>query len=223
MTRSHTSSEPSLEDVMYALSIEQPMPDAKLLDDFIRRYPQYSEELTDFAVALVLDALDDTSTAPEKFSEEVAATAGSPTVSRSVSRFHSKLHAVRTASKSSDDAGVSPERTNAPNPFAALSPEDFESVAARLDVTKMFMSRLRDRIIEFSTIPEQFIAEVAETLKVPIGTVSAHLASPSGSALSNAEFYKADNQPEIIQQQTFEQAVDSSGLSGKQKKRLLSY
>ena len=223
MTRSHTSSGPSLEDVLYALSIERPVPNAKLLDSFVRRYPQYSEELTDFAVALVLDALGDIPTAPEEFSKEVTAATGSPTVSRAMSRFHSKLHAVRTASKSSDDAGISPERANAPNPFALLSPEDFESVAARLDVTKMFMSRLRDRIIEFSTIPEQFIAETAEALKVPIDTVSAHLASPSGSALSGAEFYKADDQPEIIQQQTFEQAVDSSGLSEKQQKRLLSY
>ena len=223
MTLSRTSRSPSLEDVLYAFSVEQRVPDAKLLDGFVRRYPQYAKELTDFAVALVLDALSDAPEDLEQFSKEAAAAASSSAVSRSVSRFHSKLHAVRTASKSSDDAEVSPEQANAPNPFETLSPEDLKAVADRLDATKIFVLRLRDRVIDPSTIPDKVIGMVAEALDATVESIVAHFGSSPEPLPAGAEFYKASKQPEVVKQQTFEQAVRASGLSEEQQKRFLSY
>ena len=46
-----------LRDVLYALSLAKPIPDAEVLDDFVRRYPEYAAALTDFAIELAMDAV----------------------------------------------------------------------------------------------------------------------------------------------------------------------
>jgi len=43
-------------DVLYALAVAMPIPNPKTLDEFVRRYPQHAEALTEFAVQLALDA-----------------------------------------------------------------------------------------------------------------------------------------------------------------------
>ena len=47
----------ALREAFYLLSTAQDFPDAKLLDEVVRRYPQFSEELTDFAISIAVDAL----------------------------------------------------------------------------------------------------------------------------------------------------------------------
>ena len=47
----------SLREAYYLLSTAQAVPDAKLLDDIVRRYPEFGEELTDFAIEIAVDAL----------------------------------------------------------------------------------------------------------------------------------------------------------------------
>lgn len=217
------SSDASLEDVLYAFSIEQGVPDAELLNEFVCRYPQYSEELADLAVALVLDAFGGGLEDSEKFGQEVAAAINSPEVSRAVSRFHSKLHAARTANGSPDESEDSSALTNVRNPFADLSQTSFKALTERLGITTVFLMRLRDRVIAPSTIPEKFIRAVAEALDIAEDVVVAHLSSPPEAAPAGAEFYKSDKQPETVGQQTFEQAVHASGLSEEQQKRLMSY
>ena len=217
------SSDAPLEDVLHAFSIKQSVPDAKLLNEFVRRYPQYSEELTDLAAALVLDAVGDGLKDPVKFGEEAAAAINSPEVSRAVSRFHSKLHAARTATGSLNESEDSPELMNVPNPFAALDPKEFKALADQLNITNVFLMRLRDRVIALSTIPKKFIQAIAEARGVAKDVVVAHLSSPPEAAPAGAEFYKSDKQPEAAGQQTFEHAVRTSGLSEEQQKRLMRY
>ncbi len=217
------SSDATLEDVLHAFSIKQSVPDAKLLNEFVRRYPQYSEELTDLAAALVLDTLGGGLKDPGKLGKEVTAAINSPEVSRAVSRFHSKLSAVQMARGSSSESEDSPERTNVPNPFAVLSPADFKALAEQLNINNVFLMRFRDRVIVLSTIPEKFICTVAEVLGVAKDVVVAHLSSSPEVAPAGVRFYKSDKQPETASQQTFEQAVRASGLSEEQQKRLMSY
>ena len=57
MTPSITASPPELRDALYALSIAKDAPDAALLDDLVRRFPQFGGELTDFAISIAIDAL----------------------------------------------------------------------------------------------------------------------------------------------------------------------
>ena len=57
MTPILTAGAPPLREAFYALSMAQRIPDAELLDDVVRRYPIYANELTEFAIELALDAL----------------------------------------------------------------------------------------------------------------------------------------------------------------------
>jgi len=49
------NAERELEEVFYHFAVAQDMPDGKLLRDFIRLYPQYEKELTEFAAELWTD------------------------------------------------------------------------------------------------------------------------------------------------------------------------
>ena len=57
MSQTLNASPRALREALYVLSTEQDVPDAKLLDDVVRRYPQFGEELTEFAIAIAVDAL----------------------------------------------------------------------------------------------------------------------------------------------------------------------
>ena len=80
----------ALRDVLYAFSLAKPVPDARLLDEFVRRYPEHAAEITDFAIELAIDAArgNDDNT-------EDAEPAVSPAVSRAMSRFQNRLFALR--------------------------------------------------------------------------------------------------------------------------------
>ena len=51
-----TTTNKSLSDAMYAMSLAKRIPDAELVEDFVRRYPLHAEALTEFAVELAIDA-----------------------------------------------------------------------------------------------------------------------------------------------------------------------
>lgn len=46
---------PNLDDVLYEFALAQDMPDARLLTEFLERFPQYREELVEFAIELAID------------------------------------------------------------------------------------------------------------------------------------------------------------------------
>ena len=53
-----TTTQTPLRDAMYAMSLAKPVPDAELLDDFVRRYPQHADALTEFAIELAIELVD---------------------------------------------------------------------------------------------------------------------------------------------------------------------
>jgi hypothetical protein len=53
----NTVTQTSQRDVMYAMSLAKAVPDAELLDEFARRYPQHAVALTEFAIELAIDSL----------------------------------------------------------------------------------------------------------------------------------------------------------------------
>jgi hypothetical protein len=86
-----------LRDAMYAMSLAKPIPDAELLDDFVRRYPQHADALTEFAIELAIDALME-----GEVEEAIPADpdAISPVVSRVMSQFENQLYERRQALRS---------------------------------------------------------------------------------------------------------------------------
>lgn len=215
----HTASPPRLRDALYTLATAKAVPDAALLDDLVRRYPQFSSELTDYAVAIAIDALRG-NTAVEAAEAARDPLVMSPTVSRAMSRFQNRLHAVSDQGDASTSA-PQPSGADAPNPFVALSRDEFRAFARRLDANSVFVAKLRDRQIDPTTLTPGFRQRVADDLRVPLHVVVAHFAATQG-AVARSQFYKADGKPTNGGRQRFEEAAQSSGLSEAQQRALLA-
>lgn len=218
MNKDHGSNAATLREAFLELSTARQIPDAQLLDDVIRRYPHFSDELTEFAVALAVDALQgDVETLAAE--EAIDTNAVSPAVSRAMSHFQNRLFSVTggvTSARAASAAGAVP----AANPFQGLSRQQFRSLAERMDANIVFVGKLRDRDIDPSTMTAGFQRRVASELNAPLELVIAHFSAER--SLSARQFHKADDKPTLGARQTFEEAVKSSGLSGEQQKALLN-
>jgi hypothetical protein len=202
----------TLEDAIYQLSLVKQVPDAELLDEFVRRYPEHATALTEFAVTLALDSFGD----EENGSVEPVSPAISPAVSRAMSRFQNRLYEVRKAY--AVPAGASGHVVE--NPFLSLKRTEVRSLVERLDVSTVFLIKMRDRQIASHTIPPAFERRVAEELKVPLHTVTAHFAAQA--EIQQGARFNANQKPEVSAKQTFEEAVRGSGLTPEQQKHLLT-
>lgn len=206
----------ALREALYVLSTEQDLPDAKLLDDVVRRYPEFGEELTEFAITIAIDALRG-----ERVVEDAEGAidpgAVSPAVSRAMSHFQNRLHAVTAGA--AETSSTSADVDDASNPFSSLTRSEFRAFASRLNANAVFVSKLRDRQIEPSTMTPGFQRRVADELNLPLDLVVAHFAARQ--AAPAGQFFKADGKPSMGTRQSFEEAVRSSGLREAQQKYLL--
>lgn len=212
----------TLQDALYTLSIEKEMPDAALLDEVIRAYPEFSEELTDFAIDLAIDHCTNRMHEEEAIPSASELQNVSPAVSRALSRFQNCLHSVQTAAVSDSVIetlhGVSQSR-EAVNPFAHLSRDQYRDIAKNLNVNTVFISKFRDRQLVPNSIPAEFQRKLAAEIDVPIDLLIAHLSAPQ--AAPQRQLYKAEKKPTNETQQSFEEAVRGSGLGQEQQKALL--
>jgi hypothetical protein len=207
----------ALREALYEMSMEQEVPDTRLLDNMVRRYPQFSAELTDFAVFLALEALGDRHEV-----EAVDPKAVSSAVNRSLKRFKERLHAPQSTAGPPRRAMAGDLRTpEPPNPFTTLDRRGFRALAERLNANAVFVCKLRDRQIDPDTIPLPFQQRVADELEIPLETVQAHFAARQ-SLPQQAQFFKADTKPVIGVQQSFEEAVRNSDLTEEQQTFLLA-
>lgn len=207
-----------LRDAIYALALAKPVPDAELLDEFARRYPQYADALTDFAIELAIDALQhgdddrDISADPDAISA---------VVSRVMSRFQNRLFEI-SQKQAAAEPPARAATASIQNPFSALDREGFRALVSRLDINAAFLSKLRDRNIDPVTIPRGYCRHVAEEMDEDIETMTSHLYAPPEAAGAR-QYYKASGKPTVTARQTFEQAVHNSGLTDEQQRRLLSF
>lgn len=207
---------PALREAFYFLSTAQEVPDAGLLDDLVRRYPQFGEELTDFAIAVAIDALRGDHVV-EAAESGVDPTSVSPAVSRAMSHFQNRLYAVTTEEVKEGTAHANV--AEAPNPFSGLARSEFRALASRLNASAVFIGKLRDRQIDPATMTPGFQRRVADELKAPLDVVVAHFAARP--AAPSGQFFKAEGKPSTSAQQSFEEAVKNSGLNEAQQKSLL--
>jgi hypothetical protein len=150
---------------------------------------------------------------------EKAGTPVSPAVSRAMSRFQNKLFEVEHG-KATGATAASAVTSAAENPFATLDRTSFRGLATRLNVSTLFVAKLRDRQINPTTITPGFRKRVADELSVPLDLVVAHFAArPEGQT---PQFYKAEHKPTTVAQQSFEEAVRSSGLTVEQQRQLMN-
>ena len=216
MNKSLNASPLALREAFYALSTAREFPDASMLDDVIRRYPEFGRELTEFAIAIAIDALSGDRIV------EAAEVASNPSivssaVSRAMSHFQNRLHAVNMGTAAAGKTGAIAEEVA--NPFLGVSRSEFRAVAVRLNANAVFVSKLRDRLIDPATMTPGFRRRVADELKAPLDLVVAHFVARQ--SVPTGQFFKADGKPSTGVQQTFEEAVRSSGLSEGQQLFLL--
>lgn len=214
MTKMQMRRPEALRDVLYQFSMAKEIPDAELLDEYARLYPDYAEMLTDFAVQLVVESKQSKvveTSAPE--------TRVSPVVSRAMSRFQSALHSAKTRPVLSHevDATVTP----AVNPFANLGREEFRRIARELQANSHFLCLVRDGMIVFVTMSPGFLLALAAAVSGSLDDVTEYLRTRK-PVVAAGQFCKADEKPQAGIQITFEEAVKRSGLPPEQQKFLLS-
>jgi hypothetical protein len=200
-----------LRNVLYELALAKPAPDAALVDAFMRHYPEYAADLTEYAIELALDAL-----AAQNEPMEMPVATTTPGVSRAMSRFHHRLSAVRKET----DAEAARAAPAVENPFATLTRAEIRALGQRLHANTVFIMKLRDRLIRGDTMTEGFLRRLAEELGVLLETVVAHVAAPA--YVPSRAHFKADTKPEAGEKQTFEEAVRSCGLTPAQQHALLN-
>lgn len=196
---------PSMDEVLLEFSFAREVPDAALLDEYLDRFPQYAVELKHLAVQLALCAEAE----PQPLAEEgwPAADQKSPAVSKAMRCVKEELRALRGAD------------SQAANPFARLSREELREFGRRLGANTLFVTRLRDRLIQAGTISVGFIQRVADLLDTTVEKVAAHFAAaPMMPARTS---YKADQKPQTGGQQSFMEAVRASNLTKEQQDGLL--
>lgn len=214
-----TRSPAPLRDVLYSLSMAQTVPSAELVDEYVRRYPEYAETVVDWAIELAVDALRNSEACQEELSV-LDNDSPSSAVLRAVSHFQNTLF----KSKHSGDLGktVSCLRNTAvTDPFSTLDRTHYRALACAINANTVFLGKLRDRQIDPSTMTDGFQRRVAEELRVTPDVIAAYLCSERSSRLAR-QFYKSDQKPEACVQESFEAAVHSSGLTSEQRAYLLS-
>ncbi|MEO5925670.1 MAG: hypothetical protein ABIR70_17745 [Bryobacteraceae bacterium] len=202
-------------DLLYEFSLAKELPDADLLEDFVRRYPEHAGALTDFAIDIVLDAAQ----GEKEGAEENIGSSTSPAVSRAMSQFQNRRFAVQrergdTAAEQPADAGVTEQL------FADLDRGQFRSLADRLHSNTVFVGMLRDREIDPATMSPGFQRFVADEMKAPLSLVAAHFAADA--QIQRGQFYKSEDKPRAMTKLGFEEAVRTSGLTEEQQHFLLS-
>jgi hypothetical protein len=138
-----------------------------------------------------------------------------------MSRFQNLLYDVRTNSQTAAPE-PDPQRStlSAPELLAHRTPEQMQVLLKTLDVSALFLKRVRDREIRADTIPKRFITCLAEGVQALESEVAQFLAGRPQVAAHLR--FKSDVTPMPGRQITFEQAVLSSALSPEQQARLLS-
>ena len=204
-----------LRDVLYAFSLAKATPDAELLDEYVRRYPNHAVVLTDFAIEMIVDAAKcEIEETPEVGEPKVTAT-----VSRVMSRFQNRLFDLRGA-EASGTGHVSMSPVPVANPLATLDREAFRELTRSLRANPVFMAKLRDREIEINTMTDGFRRRIADEIHAPLDLVVAHFSARS--EIRPGQFYKADVKPTVVSKQSFQDAVKTSGLPEEQQQYLLS-
>ena len=220
MNTNTNNSPTALDDLLYAysLSSEAGTRPGDLLDEYIRRHPEFADELTEFAIDLAVYALRPTRPVPTPDCG-VKETKRSSAVSIGMSSFQNRLHTLREEATLPSKGKVT-RAASVSNPFEPLTKSAIRKLAQELHSNTVFVGKLRDRLIKPATFTDGFIGRVSELMDWQPETVRTHLfAAPLVMACQ--QYFKSDQKPQVLEQQTFEEAVRGAGLTEEQQEYLL--
>lgn len=184
------------EDVLYAFAVER-LHDQKTLDHYIRRHPEYTEELIELSFELRLtDALGVSEVA-------FGADAGAE---QAWQEFIACAPAEAAAVKGS-------------NPFARFRGEAFADLSQSMGMPRSLLTALRDRLPEPSSIPDRTSRRLAAALDASVEVVRDYLSQPP-AIISTAQF-KADQKPSQQGRVSFKDLVANTEMSDDEREALL--
>ena len=182
---------PSRESVLDAFAVESE-PDRSTLERYLRLYPEYAGDLVDLSRELSREVCDDDTTLS--------------TVDQRLIDAAWSQHAAAVPAPIAD-------------PFAALTVEDWRSVAERLDVPRQVVTALRERRVSLASIPRRFLGKFAEAVSSSVAQLEL---SWGPAELAAARSYKADSKPIVGAQVTLEQVLIDAGVPAEKRARLLA-
>ncbi|MDR5751291.1 MULTISPECIES: hypothetical protein [unclassified Caballeronia] len=187
---------PEADEVLMQFAAEHDLPTPAQLQHYIGMFPQFKAELIEFAAALVED----------RFHGEAVETAASEAAAQiAVSQFHNLRYEYAKR-------GLPLSSAKAHNPISRLSKTEFGQFVAKLKLPKEVVVKLRDRQIQFETIPVRLIDALASCLEVAKESVVTHLmARPQMARLTTSSL--STGTPRETRQETFEEALASAHLS----------
>ena len=183
------------EEVLLAFSVE-PRHDRATLEHYLNQYPEHALALVDCSIEMMMDA---------SHSDDEVQVSSDQVADQAWRQFQAAMGSVQGT------AAIA-------NPFAQLQPTAFKSIARRLDVSNLFLIRVRERAIDAATFPRRFVQQLAAELGATVDAVSAYLRSPPTMASSLS--FRSNVKPEVTAQIPFNQAVETSQLTPAQKEAL---
>ena len=183
------------EEVLLAFSVE-PRHDRVTLEYYLNQYPEHSLALVDCSIEMMMDG---------SHSGDEVQVSSDQVVDQAWRQFQAAM-------------GSAQGTVAITNPFAQLQPTAFKSIARRLDVSNLFLIRVRERAIDAATFPRRFVQQLAAELGATVDAVSAYLRSPPTMASSLS--FRSNVKPEVTAQIPFNQAVETSQLTPAQKEAL---
>ena len=181
---------PSRESVLDAFAVESE-PGRPTLERYLRLYPEYAGELIDLSCELSREARDD----------------GAPISDADQTLIDAAWARYASASPAAAD------------PFAALTVDDWRTIAQVLDVPRQVVTALRERRVSLVSIPRRFLATLAEAMRSSVVQLES---SWKPAPLLVARSYKADNKPAVGEQVTFEQVLIDADVPADKRARLLA-
>lgn len=181
------------ESVLMAFSMEASH-GRETLERYIREYPQHATALIDCSIDLLHEP-----PAADVSATEVPDSA----VDKAWQRF---------------ERAVQQPDTEVANPFAKLNTSSFKSIARRLNVSNLFLMRVRDRAILAATIPARFVEKLASELDATVLALGTYLQGPP--RIASGQAFRSSLKPSAGEQITFDQAVTTSQLTQEQQATL---
>ncbi|MBB4010506.1 MULTISPECIES: hypothetical protein [Rhizobium/Agrobacterium group] len=182
---------PSREAVLDAFAVESE-PDRSTLERYLRLYPEYSTELIDLSLELSREISEDE--APLSVADQALIDAAW------------SQHAKALPAAASD-------------PFAALTADDWRTVAQQLNVPRQVITALRERRASLLSIPQRFLKNLATAMHCSLTQLQL---SWGTAPLVVARSYKADGKPTAGEQVTFEKILIDAGVPDDRRAELLA-
>lgn len=181
-----------LADVFDELVASEPLPSAGVLDRWIRRYPQFEQELIEFVASW---SLMESAAVPEYPSTDAT---HSTLVLRGMSIVQNLLH---------DRSSESQSRTTLDGLLstARAAGTTLAELAAITHLGEVVLRKLDRRLIRLSSIPDEVMNAVAAALNASVAAVRSYLQGPP--SLATNTHYHAAQTPTLAQEEDFATAV----------------